>query len=58
MLKGLPSNLDPLVSFDLSGPANGGKNNWYGWDYKDFGPRVSFALVAPSPARLAKEPLW
>ena len=43
MLKGLPSNLDPLVSFDLSGPANGGKNNWYNWDYKDFGPRVSFA---------------
>jgi len=43
MLKGLPSNLDPLVSFDISGPANGGKHNWYNWDYKNFGPRVSFA---------------
>jgi len=54
MLKGLPSNLDPLVSFDLSGPANGGKNNWYGWDYKDFGPRVSFAWSPKSSGGLLK----
>jgi carboxypeptidase family protein len=43
MLKGVPSNMDPLVSFDLSGPANGGKLPWYNWDYKDFGPRISVA---------------
>lgn len=43
MLQGIPSNVDPLVSFDLSGPANGGKVPWYNWDYKDLGPRVSFA---------------
>jgi len=43
MLNGIPSNKDPLVSFDLSGPANGGKLPWYNWDYKDFGPRVSLA---------------
>ena len=54
MLKGLPSNLDPLVSFDLSGPANGSKNNWYNWDYKDFGPRVSFAWSPKSSGGLLK----
>lgn len=43
MLNGIPSNQDPLVSFNLSGPANGGKGNWYNWDYKDFGPRVALA---------------
>ncbi len=32
----------PLVSFDLSGQANGGKPYW-NWDYKDIAPRFAFA---------------
>jgi hypothetical protein len=42
MKAGIPSNADPLISFDLAGPANG-KPGYYNWDYKDLGPRVSFA---------------
>ena len=33
---------DPLITYDLAGPANG-KKGYYDWDYHDFGPRVSFA---------------
>src|SRR5262249_25751626 len=33
---------DPLISYDLAGPANG-KTGYYNWDYHDFGPRISFA---------------
>jgi len=43
MVAGIPSNVDPLVQFDLSGPANGGKPGFYNWDKKNFGPRVSVA---------------
>jgi hypothetical protein len=43
MLQGVPSNQDPLVNFDLSGPANGGKQGYYNWDYHNFGPRLAFA---------------
>jgi len=43
MLSGGASNTDPLLSFDLSGPANGGKKGYYGWDYKNFAPRLAFA---------------
>jgi hypothetical protein len=43
MLTGGASNNDPLLTFDLSGPANGGKKGYYGWDYKNFAPRLSFA---------------
>ena len=39
---GQPSNLDPLVSYDWSGAANG-RPGFYNWDPKDFGPRVAFA---------------
>jgi hypothetical protein len=45
---GLPSNGDPPVAFDWSGPANG-KAGYYGWDKKDFGPRVALAW-APRPS--------
>lgn len=48
MLQGVPSNQDPSISFDLSGPANGGKGNWYNWDYHNFGPRLAFAW-SPRP---------
>ncbi len=39
---GIPSSMDPPISFNLSGPANG-KAGYYNWDYKDLGPRVAFA---------------
>jgi Carboxypeptidase regulatory-like domain len=39
---GIPSNQDPLISFDWSGPANG-TSGYYNWDPKDLGPRVAFA---------------
>jgi hypothetical protein len=47
MLSGIPSSADAPITFDLSGPANGGKPGYYHWDYKDFGPRFAFAW-APS----------
>ncbi|MDP9340081.1 MAG: TonB-dependent receptor [Acidobacteriota bacterium] len=43
MLNGVPSNQDPLVSFDLSGPANGGKPGLYKTDKHNFAPRVAIA---------------
>lgn len=46
---GIPSNQDPLVAFDWSGPANG-KSGFYNWDYKNLGPRVAFAW-APDRTR-------
>ena len=42
MLEGIPSNEDPVITFNLAGAANG-KKGYYNWDYKDFGPRVAFA---------------
>ena len=33
---------DPLITFDLSGQANGRKPYW-AWDYKNFAPRVAIA---------------
>jgi hypothetical protein len=54
MLNGIPSNQDPLISFDLSGPANGGKLPWYNWDYKDFGPRVAIAWSPKGSGGLLK----
>jgi hypothetical protein len=39
---GIPSNQDPTVAFNLSGPANG-KPNFYNYDYHNFAPRVAFA---------------
>ena len=42
MLKGIPSNAAPLVTYQLAGPVNG-KPSYYNWDYHDFGPRVAFA---------------
>jgi hypothetical protein len=42
MVNGIGSNQDPLITMDLAGPANG-KEGFYNWDYKNFGPRVAFA---------------
>jgi hypothetical protein len=42
MLQGIPSNQNPLISFDLAGPANG-KPGFYHWNTKDFAPRLALA---------------
>jgi hypothetical protein len=42
MENGIPSSTDPLISFNLAGPANG-KPGYYNWDKKDLGPRLAFA---------------
>jgi len=42
MLQGLPSNAQPLVTYELAGPANG-KPSYYNWDYHNFAPRVAIA---------------
>ena len=47
MLNGVPSNVDPVVSFALAGAANG-KKGYYNWDYHNFAPKVSFAYT-PRP---------
>jgi len=49
MNAGIPSNVDPDVQFDLSGPANGGKPGFYRWDKKNLGPRISLAY-SPRPS--------
>lgn len=43
MNNGVSSIDAPLVAFNWAGPANGGTPGYYGWDYKNFGPRVAFA---------------
>ena len=48
MLQGIPSNQSPLLSFNLAGPANGGKPGFYHWDKKDFAPRLAIAW-SPEP---------
>ena len=42
MLQGIPSNAQPLITYDWSGPANG-KTGYYSWDFHNFGPRVALA---------------
>jgi Carboxypeptidase regulatory-like domain len=39
---GIPSNNDPLISYNWSGPANG-TSGYYNWDLKNLGPRLAFA---------------
>jgi hypothetical protein len=47
MRQGIPSNAQPLITYDWAGPANG-KPSYYGWDKHDFGPRVAFAWAPGS----------
>ena len=54
MLQGIPSNQDPLVSFELAGPANGGKPGFYKWNKKDLGPRLALAWTPRSHSGLLK----
>ena len=42
MLKGIPSNQDPLITFDLSGPANG-KRGYYDWNKTQLRSRIAVA---------------
>ncbi len=42
MLTGGSSVTDPLLTYNLAGPANG-KPGYYNWDYKNFGPHLAFA---------------
>ncbi len=42
MLQGVPSNAQPLVTYQLAGPANG-KTGFYNWDYHNFAPRLALA---------------
>ena len=42
MVQGIGSWADPLVSFQLGGPANN-KPGFYSWDFHNFGPRVGIA---------------
>lgn len=44
---------DPLITFDLSGQANGRKPYW-NWDYKDLAPRFSFAWSPKSDGGLLR----
>ena len=47
---------EPLLSFSLSGQANGKKPYW-GWDYKDFAPRIAIAYSPKAEDGLSKR-LW
>ena len=47
MLKGIPSNASPNISYNLAGPKYG-TSGYYGWQTKNFAPRVSFAW-SPQP---------
>jgi hypothetical protein len=49
MVNGVPSNQDPLISFSLSGPANGRKPGLYKTDYHNFAPRLAIAW-SPKPS--------
>src|SRR6266852_3400505 len=51
MLTGGSSVTDPLLTYDLAGPANG-KAGYYNWDYKNLGPHVAFAYTPRSSGGL------
>jgi hypothetical protein len=52
MVNGVGSNQDPLITMDLAGPANG-RDGYYNWDYKNFGPRFAFAYSPNASSGLA-----
>jgi hypothetical protein len=51
MLIGGSSVTDPLLTYNLAGPANG-KPGYYNWDYKNFGPHLAFAYTPRSSGGL------
>ena len=48
MANGIPSSASPMVSFDLSGPANN-RPGFYAWDKNNFAPRFAFAWSPTAP---------
>jgi Carboxypeptidase regulatory-like domain len=48
MFKGIGSEADPTISFDLAGPGNN-RPGYYSWDTKNFAPRLAFAY-SPRPS--------
>ena len=54
MTQGIGSYADAPLTFDWSGPANGGKPGYYNYDYKDFGPRVALAWSPSADSGLLK----
>jgi hypothetical protein len=48
MYNGIPSSQDPLIQFNLAGPANG-KPGYYNWDKHNFAPRLALAY-SPRPS--------
>jgi hypothetical protein len=42
MYQGIGTNVLPYITYDWAGKANG-KPGFYGWDYRNFGPRFAFA---------------
>lgn len=53
MLKGIPSNVSPNISFDLAGPKYG-KPGYYGWQTKNFAPTFSLAWSPNSGGWIGK----
>ena len=51
MLTGGSSVTDPLLTYNLAGPANG-KPSYYNWDDKNFGPHLSVAYTPRSSGGL------
>ncbi len=51
MLTGGSSVTDPLLTYNLAGPANG-KPGYYNWDHKNFGPHLAFAYSPRSSGGL------
>jgi len=54
---GQPSNLDPLVSYDWSGQANG-RPGFYNWDPKGFRAACGVCLGAPDEQRAVGRRVW
>jgi len=54
MRQGIGSNQDPSVSFELSGPENGGKPGFYKWEKHNIGPRLALAWSPHAQSGLFK----
>jgi hypothetical protein len=54
MGQGIGSNQDPPVSFELSGPENGGKPGYYKWEKHNIGPRLALAWSPRAQSGLLK----
>jgi hypothetical protein len=55
MNNGVPSIDAPPIAYNWSGPANGGSEGYYGWDYHNLGPRVGLAWAPGYDSGLLKD---